>query len=80
MAALAAGVVGTNQDRRDQSCPGRIAADAGVCGLCRLWRRLHARVVALLWLANGMAPDLWDLAGASLALVGPAIILFAPRG
>lgn len=33
-----------------------------------------------LWLAEGTAPDRWDLAGGGLALAGAAIILFAPRG
>ena len=33
-----------------------------------------------LWLAEGTAPDLWDLVGGALALVAAAIILFAPRG
>lgn len=32
-----------------------------------------------LWLAEGRRPDAWDLAGGGLALVGTAIILFAPR-
>lgn len=32
-----------------------------------------------LWLAEGKAPDIWDLAGGGLALVAAAIILFAPR-
>jgi len=33
-----------------------------------------------LWMAEGTAPDLWDLLGGGLALVAAAIILFAPRG
>lgn len=33
-----------------------------------------------LWLAEGTAPDLWDLVGGGLALVAAAVILFAPRG
>lgn len=39
-------------------------------------------VAALLWLwvAEGHAPDRWDLAGGALALIAAAIILFAPRG
>lgn len=32
-----------------------------------------------LWLAEGRAPDRWDLLGGGLALVAAAIILFAPR-
>jgi len=33
-----------------------------------------------LWLAEGQAPDRWDLIGGTLALAAAAIILFAPRG
>jgi small multidrug resistance family-3 protein len=33
-----------------------------------------------LWLAEGTAPDRWDLIGGGLALAAAAIILFAPRG
>ena len=33
-----------------------------------------------LWLAEGHAPDRWDLIGGALALVAAGIILFAPRG
>lgn len=32
-----------------------------------------------LWLAEGMRPDRFDLAGAMLALVGAGIVLAAPR-
>jgi small multidrug resistance family-3 protein len=32
-----------------------------------------------LWLAEHRAPDGWDLAGGALAIVGAAVILFAPR-
>jgi small multidrug resistance family-3 protein len=37
---------------------------------------------SLLWLwgAEGVRPDRWDLAGAGVALVGAAIVLFGPRG
>lgn len=37
--------------------------------------------VALLWLwvVEGVKPGLWDLVGASVALTGMAIIMFAPR-
>ena len=33
-----------------------------------------------LWAVEGMRPDRADLAGAALALIGAAVILFAPRG
>jgi small multidrug resistance family-3 protein len=33
-----------------------------------------------LWLVEGVSPDKWDLIGATVALVGMAIIAFAPRG
>lgn len=32
-----------------------------------------------LWLVEGRRPDLWDVGGSGLALVGAALILFAPR-
>jgi small multidrug resistance family-3 protein len=37
--------------------------------------------VALLWLwaVDGIRPSAWDLLGSALALVGMAIIMFAPR-
>jgi small multidrug resistance family-3 protein len=36
---------------------------------------------ALLWLrvAEGVAPDRWDLIGAAICLAGAAVILFGPR-
>lgn len=39
-------------------------------------------VAALLWLwsVDGIKPTLWDLVGGAVALVGMAIIMFAPRG
>lgn len=33
-----------------------------------------------LWLADGVRPDRWDLAGAAICLAGAGIILGAPRG
>jgi small multidrug resistance family-3 protein len=33
-----------------------------------------------LWLAEGVRPDRWDMAGAVLCLCGASVILFAPRG
>jgi len=38
-----------------------------------------ATALAWLWLVEGVRPDRWDLAGASLALCGAALILFGPR-
>jgi len=37
--------------------------------------------VAILWLwsVDGIKPTVWDLVGSSVALVGMAIIMFAPR-
>jgi small multidrug resistance family-3 protein len=32
-----------------------------------------------LWIAEGVKPDRWDVAGASIALVGAAVILWGPR-
>ena len=33
-----------------------------------------------LWLAEGVRPDRWNMAGAGLCLAGTALILFGPRG
>ncbi|MBZ9679986.1 MULTISPECIES: YnfA family protein [unclassified Mesorhizobium] len=33
-----------------------------------------------LWLADGVRPDRWDLAGAAFCMAGASIILLAPRG
>jgi small multidrug resistance family-3 protein len=32
-----------------------------------------------LWSVEGVRPDRWDLIGASICIVGAAVILFAPR-
>ena len=32
-----------------------------------------------LWLAEGVRPDRWDLAGAAICIAGASLILFAPR-
>jgi small multidrug resistance family-3 protein len=32
-----------------------------------------------LWLAEGKAPDRWDLTGAAICLVGATVIIFGPR-
>ncbi|WGY44903.1 YnfA family protein [Vibrio sp. ABG19] len=32
-----------------------------------------------LWLVDGIRPTLWDIVGVSVALIGMAIIMFAPR-
>jgi small multidrug resistance family-3 protein len=36
----------------------------------------------LLWgvLLDGFRPDRWDIAGASICLIGVALIMYAPRG
>jgi small multidrug resistance family-3 protein len=33
-----------------------------------------------LWLVDGVRPTVWDVVGVSVALLGMAIIMFAPRG
>lgn len=33
-----------------------------------------------LWAIESLRPDPWNLAGASLCLIGAAVILFGPRG
>ena len=38
-----------------------------------------AASLAWLWLAEGVRPDRWDLAGASICIAGASLILFAPR-
>ena len=38
-----------------------------------------AATLVWLWLVEGTRPDRWDLIGASVCLVGAAIILFAPH-
>jgi small multidrug resistance family-3 protein len=35
--------------------------------------------LAWLWTIEGLRPDRWDLMGASLCLIGAAVILLAPR-
>lgn len=32
-----------------------------------------------LWLAEGVKPDRWDMAGAMICIIGAAVILFGPR-
>lgn len=32
-----------------------------------------------LWLAEGLRPDRWDLAGGAICLIGAGVILFGPR-
>jgi len=36
--------------------------------------------LAWLWLVEGVRPDRWDVAGATLCLCGAALILLGPRG
>jgi small multidrug resistance family-3 protein len=38
-----------------------------------------ATAVVWLWLVEGQHPDRWDIIGAAIALVGMAVIAFAPR-
>lgn len=38
-----------------------------------------AAALLWLWLVEGHPPDRWDLAGALIALLGAAIIIFGPR-
>ena len=35
--------------------------------------------IAWLWVAEGVRPDRWDLIGATICLLGAAVILFGPR-
>ena len=43
------------------------------------WKYIIAASLVWLWLAEGLRPDRFDLAGATFALVGAGIILAAPR-
>lgn len=36
--------------------------------------------IVWLWLVDGIRPTTWDLLGSAVALLGMAIIMFAPRG
>lgn len=38
-----------------------------------------ATALVWLWLVEGQRPDRWDVAGAAIAVVGMAVIAFAPR-
>jgi small multidrug resistance family-3 protein len=38
-----------------------------------------AATLAWLWLVEGTRPDRWDILGASVCLLGAAIILFSPH-
>ncbi len=51
---------------------GRVYAAYGGVYICMaiLW----------LWTVNGIRPTMWDIVGSVVALLGMAIIMFAPRG
>ena len=36
--------------------------------------------MAILWAVDGIRPSTWDFVGSGVALLGMAIIMFAPRG
>lgn len=36
--------------------------------------------LAWLWIVESMRPDRWDITGASICLIGAAVILWGPRG
>ncbi len=38
-----------------------------------------AAALVWLWIVEGQAPDQWDLLGATICLLGAAIIIFGPR-
>lgn len=38
-----------------------------------------ATALAWLWLVQGVRPTMWDVLGASVAILGMTIIMFAPR-
>lgn len=39
-----------------------------------------AMAIMWLWAVNGIRPTTWDVVGSAVALLGMAIIMFAPRG
>jgi small multidrug resistance family-3 protein len=39
-----------------------------------------AASILWLWIAEGVRPDRWDMAGGAVCLAGAALILFGPRG
>ena len=39
-----------------------------------------ATALLWLWLVEGARPDRWDLTGATICMIGAAIILWGPRG
>jgi small multidrug resistance family-3 protein len=39
-----------------------------------------AASILWLWIAEGVRPDRWDVAGGAVCLAGAALILFGPRG
>ncbi len=39
-----------------------------------------ATALLWLWVVDGIKPTVWDVSGAAVALLGMAIIMFAPRG
>lgn len=39
-----------------------------------------ATAIAWLWFVQGLRPTLWDVVGVSVAILGMAIIVLAPRG
>ncbi|MCS6897158.1 MAG: YnfA family protein [Nitrospira sp.] len=39
-----------------------------------------ATAVLWLWLVEGVRPTQWDLLGSAIAIVGMAVIMFAPKG
>lgn len=38
-----------------------------------------ATAILWLWAVNGIRPSMWDIIGSAVALLGMAIIMFAPR-
>ena len=38
-----------------------------------------ATAITWLWAVNGIRPSMWDIVGSAVALLGMAIIMFAPR-
>lgn len=38
-----------------------------------------ATAIMWLWAVNGIRPSMWDIIGSAVALLGMAIIMFAPR-
>ena len=90
-AASPSGRGGGSTNRRCGSCPASLSlilfawlltlADTNAAGRAyAAYGGIYiAASLAWLWLAEGVRPDRWDMAGAAICIAGASVILFAPR-